>query len=233
MPGSISSTPAWLNTCIGRGSCRYLYFNLPVVKLSVPKKLPHLLFGLAHFLPCLVPVPIRLRVGARRNEQVNQLVLGKFSCSCVNGDGLLFGDHVDCYFREIPYHRLNIPPHVTDLGEFRCLDLYEGRLGELCQPAGYFGFTHPRGSHHQYVLGRDLVSEFRGDLLSSPPVSKGHADGSFGHVLPDYVLIKFRYYFPRGEVGFAEHLFYFLGTIYKATHMWSASHQFHGSQGLC
>ncbi len=126
----------------------------------------------------------------RRQEQVEESLLGQ-------GRGLfldLFGHlalyHVDADLGKVADDGLHVAPHVADLGELGRLDLEERGLDELCEPAGDLGLAHAGGTDHDDVLRHDLVAEVLGQALPPPAVPERDGNGPLGLVLADDVLVE-------------------------------------------
>ena len=99
-------------------------------------------------------------------------------------------DHGHRQLGQIPDHGLDVAPDVADLGVLRGLDLDEGRLGELRQPARDLGLPDPGGPDHDDVLRRDLVAELRRQILAPPAVAQRDGDGLLGRLLADDIAVQ-------------------------------------------
>ena len=148
-------------------------------------------------LPILNPICCVLRGWTRRNlrrhrrqQQVEQPLLGVQLGLVGDVLQLFFAHHVDGDLDQVADHRLDIAAHVADLGELRGLDLQEGRVGQLRQAARDLGFAHAGRTDHDDVLGDDFFRQFGGKLLAAHAIAQRDRDGALGLVLPDDVLVE-------------------------------------------
>ena len=109
-------------------------------------------------------------------------------------------DHVDGQLHEIADHRFHIPPDIAHLGEFRRLDLDEGRVVEFGKPPGDFGLADAGGPDHDDVLRGDLLPQLLRDILAAPAVPERDRHGPLGLLLADDVLIQFFDDLPRCQI---------------------------------
>ncbi len=112
----------------------------------------------------------------------------------------LFAVHLDGDVHQVADDGFHVAADVADLGEFGRLDLDEGRVGQLGQAAGDFGFTDPGGADHQDVFGGDFGAQVFIHLHPAPAVAQGDGHGSLGFVLADDVFVQFVDNFPGGHV---------------------------------
>ena len=80
--------------------------------------------------------------------------------------------------------------HPRLVGEFGGLDLDEGRFDELRQAAGDFRFADAGRSHHEDVLGNDVVAQRFRELQPTPAISNRDRDGALGLILADNVPVE-------------------------------------------
>ena len=113
----------------------------------------------------------------------------------LDGDFLhLFLAHeADGALDEVAHHALHVPAHVTDFGVLGGFDLDEGRLDQLCEPAGDLRFAHARRPLHDDVFGSDLLPVRFGKLAAAIAVAQGDRHRALGLVLPDDIFIQFVY----------------------------------------
>ncbi len=104
---------------------------------------------------------------------------------------LFLAHHLHRAIHQIADDGFDIAAHVADLGELGGLDLDEGRIGQLGQPAGDFGFAHPGRADHQNILGGNFVAQFRRHPHPPPAVAQGNGHGALGGILADDVLVQF------------------------------------------
>ncbi len=98
--------------------------------------------------------------------------------------------HADGDLHEIADDLLDIAADIADLGEFRRLDLEEGRLGQPGQAARDLGLADAGGPDHQDVLGLDLFAQPFGQLLAAPAVAQRNGDGALGLALADDIAVE-------------------------------------------
>ncbi len=104
---------------------------------------------------------------------------------------LCFAHHADCDFNQVADNGVDIPAHITDLGELGCLDFQKRRACELCKTPGNFGFADACRSDHQYVFRGDFFAQRSLDALAAPTISKRDGDSAFGGVLADNETVEF------------------------------------------
>ena len=127
----------------------------------------------------------------RRQQQVEQALLGVEFGFVGNVLQLLFAHHVDGDLHQIADHRFDVAAHVADLGKLGGFHFQKRRVGQLGQAARDFGFAHAGGPDHDDVLGHDLFGQFGRQLLAAHAVAQGDGDGALGVVLADDVLVEF------------------------------------------
>jgi len=98
--------------------------------------------------------------------------------------------HVDAELDEIANHRLDVAPHVADLGELRGFHFQERRLREARETARDLGLADAGRPDHQDVLRRNLFGELRRELLAPHAVAQRDRDGALGGALSDHVLVQ-------------------------------------------
>ena len=126
----------------------------------------------------------------RRQQQVEQPLLGVLPRLAAHLLEPLLAHHVDAELHQIADHRLDVAADVADLGELRRLDLDERRLREPRQPARDLGLPDAGRPDHQDVLRRDLLGELRRQLLPPHAVSQRDRDRALGGGLADDVLVE-------------------------------------------
>ncbi len=97
----------------------------------------------------------------RRQQQVEQPLLGVLRRLAAHLLEPLLAHHVDAELHQVADHRLDVAPDVADLGELRRLDLDERRLREPREPARDLGLADAGRPDHQDVLRRDLLGHLR------------------------------------------------------------------------
>ena len=122
---------------------------------------------------------------------------------------LLFAHHFDGDLNQIADHGFDVAAHVADFGELRSFHLQEGRIGQLGQAAGDFGFAHAGGADHDDVFGNDFFGQVRRELLPAHAVAQRNGDGALGVFLADNVLVEFGDDLARRE--FVERDLFFFG----------------------
>ncbi len=129
-------------------------------------------------------------VRGRREQEVEQALLGVLPRLRAHVGGALLAHHVDRELDEVAHHRLDVPPDVADFGELRGFHLDEGRLCEPREPSRDLGLSDARRPDHQDVLRRDLLGHFGRQLLPAHPVPERNRDRALGPVLADHVLVE-------------------------------------------
>ena len=123
-------------------------------------------------------------------EQVEQPLLGQLARARPDLLLLLLAHHRDGELGQVADDRLDVAADVADLGELRGLDLDEGRLRELGEPAGDLGLPDAGRADHDDVLRRDLVAQRLRHLLPAPAVAQRDGDGALGVALADDVAVE-------------------------------------------
>src|SRR6185437_16438930 len=77
-------------------------------------------------------------------------------------------DQADRDLNQVADDLLDIPPDITDLGEFRRLDLKEWRAGQFRQPPRDLGLAATVRSDHQNVLRHHFLAHRRGQTQTAP-----------------------------------------------------------------
>src|SRR2546427_728679 len=108
-------------------------------------------------------------------------------------------DHVHRQLGEVADHRFHVASHVADLGVLGGLDLQEGRLGELREPAGHLGLPDAGRADHDDVLRRHLVAQVGRQVLPPPAVAQRDRYGALGPLLSDDVAVELGDDLCRGE----------------------------------
>ena len=98
--------------------------------------------------------------------------------------------HSDGQLGQIADDGLDVPPHVPHLGELGRLDLEEGRLCQLRQPPCDLGLADAGWTDHDDVLGHDLVTKVRTQLLPAPAIPQCDRHHPLGVPLADDVPIQ-------------------------------------------
>ena len=103
---------------------------------------------------------------------------------------LLVAYQADADLDKVADDLFDIAADITDFGEFRRLDLDEGRAGELGQAAGDFRLADAGRADHQDVLRHDFVAQVGIELLAAPAVAQRNRHGALGLVLADDVAVE-------------------------------------------
>ena len=100
---------------------------------------------------------------------------------------------------EIADNLVHITADIAHFGEFRCLDLDEGSIGEFGKAAGNLGLADAGWPDHQDVFGQHFVSQIVIKLLPAPAVAQRDGHGALGVSLADDEAIKLGNNFARRE----------------------------------
>jgi hypothetical protein len=96
----------------------------------------------------------------------------------------------DAGFEEIADDLVDVAADIADFGEFRRLDLDEGRTGKLGEAARDLGLADASWPDHQDVLGQNLLAQLIVELLAAPAVAQRNGDGALGVALADDVAVE-------------------------------------------
>src|SRR2546426_174952 len=122
-----------------------------------------------------------------RQQEVEEPLLGELLRPLLHARHHLGLDHVHRQLGEVADHRFHVAAHVADLGVLGGLDLQEGRLGELREPAGDLGLPDAGRADHDDVLRRHLVAQLRRQVLPPPALAHRDRHGALGPLLADDV----------------------------------------------
>ena len=135
----------------------------------------------------------------RRQQQVEQALLGVLPGLLAHLDQPLLAHHVHGQLGEVAHHRLDVAADVADLGELRRLHLEERRVRQPRQPPRDLGLADAGRPDHEDVLRRHLLGQLRRQLLAPQAVAQRDRDGALGASLADDVLVQLRDDLTRGE----------------------------------
>src|SRR5256712_3030601 len=124
-----------------------------------------------------------------RQQEVEEPLLGELLRPLLHARHHLGLDHVHRELGEVADHRFHVAAHVADLGVLGGLDLQEGRLGELREPAGHLGLPDAGRADHDDVLRRHLVAQVGRQVLPPPAVAQRDRYGALGPLLSDDVAV--------------------------------------------
>ena len=136
----------------------------------------------------------------RRQQQIEQTFFGVQFGLVFDFFELFFAHHVDGDLDEVAHNGFDVAADVADFGELRGFDFEEGRVGQLGQTAGDFGFAYAGGPDHDDVFGHDLVGEIGRKLLAAHAIAQRDGDGALGGLLADDVLVQLGDDFARGQI---------------------------------
>src|SRR5471032_3094048 len=125
-------------------------------------------------------------------QDVQDPVLGAVDRTRTHFAHLAFTRLLDRNFDQVTHDAVHITTDVADLGELRCFDLDERRVGEFRQTPRDFRLADAGRSDHQDVLRGDFLAQRFGDLLTPPPVAQRDSYRFFRAALADDVFIEFR-----------------------------------------
>ena len=178
---------------------RYVNLDLAIVETPIgqlsaqPGSRPLML------LTCRARIVLPDRGRQRRQQQIEQPLLGVLAGLHTHLDQPLIAHHVHREPDEVAHHRLDVTAHVADLGELRCLDLDERRLRQPREPPGDLGLSDTGGADHQDVLWRHLLGQIRRQLLTPHPVAQRNRDGALRLRLRDDELVELSDDLPGGQ----------------------------------
>ena len=143
----------------------------------------------------------RRRLGGGTDQRVEHAILGRELRARLDALAAAFLDEADRHLDEIAHDLLDVAADIADLGEFRGLDLQEGRVGEPRQPARDLGLAAAGGADHQYVLWQNLLAHLTFETEPAPTVAQRDGDGALGRRLSDDVAVEFGNNLARREIG--------------------------------
>ena len=164
-------------------------FDHAIVELAVAQLLAHPLARAAHLVADAARIFVRRR-RPRRQQQIEQPLLGIELRLGAHFFDALFAHHVDGELDQIADHRLDVAADVADFGELRRFDLDERRMRQLREPPRDLGLADAGRPDHQDVLRRDVLGQLRRQLLAPQPVAQRNRDRALGLRLPDHVLVE-------------------------------------------
>ena len=101
---------------------------------------------------------------------------------------------------KVAHDLLDVATDISDLGEFRRLDLEEGRTGKLGEAARDFGLADTGRSDHQNVLGQNFLAQPLVELQAAPAVAQRNRDRALGIGLADDEAVELGNDFARGKI---------------------------------
>ena len=135
----------------------------------------------------------------RRQQQVQQPLLGGLPRLLLHLLGLLRPHHVHGQLHQVAHHRFDVAADVADLGELRRLDLDERRLRQPRQPPGDLGLADAGRADHQDVLRRHLLGDVGRQPLPAHAVAQRDGHGALGLGLADDELVELGDDLPRRQ----------------------------------
>jgi len=135
----------------------------------------------------------------RRQQQIEQPILGVGGRLRSHFLEPLLAHHVDAELDEIAHHRLDVAPDVADFRELARFDLDERRLREPREPARDLRLADAGRSDHQDVLRGDFLGEIGRELLPPHSVAQRDRDGPLCRGLADDVLVELGDNLPRRQ----------------------------------
>jgi hypothetical protein len=128
--------------------------------------------------------------GRRRQQQLQQPLLGALCRAGAHRLALLLLDHRHRHLDEVAHHRLDVAADVAHFGELARLHLDEGGAGELGEAAGDLRLADAGGADHQDVLGVDLVGHRRVEALAAPAIAQRDRHRLLCRLLADDVTVE-------------------------------------------
>ena len=114
----------------------------------------------------------------------------------VNFGHFSFACQLHRHIGEVANDAVHLPAHVAHLRELGGLHLDERRVSQVGQAAGDFSLTDTCRTHHQDVLGRNLVTKNLIHLHAPPAIAERNGNRTLGVVLADDVLVELLDDFP-------------------------------------
>ena len=108
-----------------------------------------------------------------------------------HADLRFFTHLLECDFNQIANDGVHIAPDIANFGEFCRFNLDEWCVGQFGQTARYFSFADTGRANHEYVFGRNFLSQRHGHLHATPPVAQGHGHSAFRGVLTNDIFVEF------------------------------------------
>ncbi len=141
------------------------------------------------------------RVGrrVRADQGIQHPLLGRELGLCRDFLAQPRARHCDRHLEQVAHDLLDIPAHVTDLGELGRLHLEKRRLREAGKAARNLGFAAAGGADHQDVFRQHLLAEVFRELQAPPAISQRHGDRAFGGGLTDDIAVELGDDFTRTE----------------------------------
>src|SRR6516164_378294 len=127
----------------------------------------------------------------RRQEQVQQALLGVLLSFLRHLVHLLFPHHVDGNLHQVADDRLHVAADVAYFCKPRSLHLEKGRIGETREPAGDLRLADAGRSDHDDILGKNFLRQIFGELLAPHAVAQGDGYRALGLLLANDVLVQF------------------------------------------
>ena len=140
-----------------------------------------------------------LELGA--DQGVQHAVLGGELGAGLHVLALAFAGLRDRDFDEIADDLFDVAADIADLGEFRGLDLDEGRAGEFRQPPRDLGLADAGRPDHQDIFRQHFLAQRAGELQPAPAVAQRDGNRALGVGLADDETVEFGNDFAGGEVG--------------------------------
>ena len=179
---SISSTP-WLVTISKEGNVLSATSTSTIRSSSLPSRRSARSFA---------RVSSASRLGQRRQEQVDQPLLGAGPGAVADLERLLLAHHLHGDLGQVADDGFDVAPDVAHLGELGRLDLDERRVGQPGEPPRDLRLADARRADHQDVLRQDLARHLGLELLPPPAVAQRHRHRLLGALLPDDELVELR-----------------------------------------
>src|ERR1700686_1262883 len=165
----------------------HLDFDLLVVELARAQLFPERLLGRG--------------AGIGADQRVEHAIFGRLLRPGLNVLAFALARQRDGDFDEVAHDLLDVAADITDLGEFRRLDLEERRAGELGEAPGYLGLADAGGPDHQDILRLHFLAQALVELQPAPAVTQRDRHCALGIGLADDEAVELGNDFAGGKAG--------------------------------
>src|ERR1700722_14970718 len=141
--------------------------------------------------------------GIGADQRVEHAIFGGLLGASLDVLAFALARQRDGDFDQVAHDLLDVAADITDLGEFRRLDLEERRAGELGEAAGYLGLADAGGPDHQNILRLHFLAQALVELQPAPAVTQRDRHRALGVALADDEAVELGNDLAGGKVGHA------------------------------